>query len=69
MSAAAPGAPRRWQCDCRQPPVLLATVDATGALTLKVRDRYYRIERAGRIRATCPRCGREHILEPDRLPR
>ncbi len=53
----------RWECHCQQPPVLLATVDAAGTLNLKVRDRYYHIERAGRVRATCPRCGRVHILE------
>ena len=34
------------------------------ATNLKIRDRYYHIEGLqGRIRATCPRCGKEHIVE------
>ena len=33
-------------------------------VNLKIRDRYYHIEGLqGRIRATCPRCGKEHIVE------
>jgi hypothetical protein len=44
------------------PPVLLATVEGD-RVNLKIRDRYYHIEGVrGRVRATCPRCGREHIL-------
>ncbi|HEX5505030.1 MAG TPA: hypothetical protein VFW96_20610 [Thermomicrobiales bacterium] len=55
-------APRRWVCRCSDPPVLLATVEG-GRVNLKIRDRYYHIEGVqGRVRATCPRCGKEHIL-------
>ncbi len=44
------------------PPVLLATVEG-GRVNLKIRDRYYHIEGVrGRVRATCPRCGKEHVL-------
>jgi ribosomal protein S27AE len=55
--------PRRWLCHCSIPPILLATLEA-GNVNLKIRDRYYHIEGVhGRIRATCPRCGKEHIVE------
>lgn len=53
---------RRWECHCRLPPVLLATVDTTGTLNLKIRDRYYHIDGACVVRAVCPRCGRLHTL-------
>lgn len=54
--------PRRWVCPCSTPPVLLATVEGD-KVNLKVRDRYYHIEGVrGRLRAICPRCGREHLL-------
>lgn len=55
-------APRRWVCRCSAPPVLLATVEGD-MVNLKIRDRYYHIECArGRLRAICPRCGKEHLL-------
>jgi hypothetical protein len=55
--------PRRWLCHCSSPPVLLATFEE-GNVNLKIRDRYYHIEGLqGRIRATCPRCGKEHIVD------
>jgi hypothetical protein len=55
--------PRRWECGCQQPPVLLATYEAaTGTVHLKVRDRYYHIEGGKRLVATCPRCGRSQTL-------
>ncbi len=58
-----PHAPHRWICRCSVPPTLLATVE-DGNVNLKIRDRYYHIEGLhGRIRATCPRCGKEHIIE------
>ncbi len=54
--------PRRWVCPCSTPPTLLATVEG-GRVNLKIRDRYYHIEGVrGRLRATCPRCGKEHVL-------
>ncbi len=54
--------PQRWVCHCSTPPVLLATVEG-GRVNLKIRDRYYHIEGVrGRVRATCPRCGKEHVL-------
>ena len=58
-----PGAvARRWVCRCSDPPILLATVEGD-RVNLKVRDRYYHIEGVqGRVRATCPRCGQEHVL-------
>ena len=63
--------PRRWVCACGDPPVLLATLDGN-QINLKIRDRYYHIEGLhGRIRATCPRCGRQHTIEcgmPGRPP-
>lgn len=53
---------RRWVCPCSVPPILLATVEGD-RVNLKIRDRYYHIEGVqGRVRATCPRCGREHTL-------
>lgn len=56
------GVARRWCCHCSEPPVLLATVE-DGRVNLKVRDRYYHIEGIrGRVRATCPRCGKQHVL-------
>lgn len=56
------GVARRWSCHCSEPPVLLATVE-DGQVNLKVRDRYYHIEGLrGRVRATCPRCGKQHVL-------
>lgn len=70
-AASGPGqaaSPRRWVCRCSTPPVLLATVEE-GRVNLKIRDRYYHIEGLqGRVRAICPRCGAEHIVElhPDR---
>lgn len=54
--------PRRWVCPCSSPPVLLATVE-DGQVNLKIRDRYYHIEGVrGHVRATCPRCGKQHVL-------
>lgn len=54
---------RRWVCRCSSPPVLLATVEA-GQVNLKIRDRYYHIEGVrGHVRATCHRCGKQHVLE------
>ena len=54
--------PRRWLCHCSTPPVLLATLEG-GDVNLKIRDRYYHIEGLhGRIRATCPRCGKAHTI-------
>ena len=56
------GVARRWVCRCSTPPVLLATVEAR-KVNLKIRDRYYYIEGVqGQLRATCPRCGKEHLL-------
>ena len=56
------GVARRWVCRCSTPPVLLATVEDR-KVNLKIRDRYYYIEGVqGQVRATCPRCGKEHLL-------
>ena len=52
----------RWECRCRQPPVLLATYDARGRIHIKARDRYWHVQ--GVVQAICPRCGSEHALDP-----
>jgi hypothetical protein len=52
----------RWECRCRQPPVLLATYDAHGRIHIKARDRYWHVQ--GVVQAICPRCGSEHALDP-----
>ena len=61
-SADAPQLPLfRWECRCRQPPVLLATYDARGRIHIKVRDRYWHVQ--GIVQTICPRCGSEHALD------
>ena len=62
----------RWECRCRERPVLLATYDADGRINIKVGDRYWHVN--GQVRTICPRCGAEHILDlreigADRSPR
>ena len=52
----------RWECHCQQPPVLLGTYDGTGRVNIKVRDRYWHL--VGTVWTTCPRCGKEHTLDP-----
>jgi hypothetical protein len=52
---------RRWECDCQEPPVLLATYDESGAINIKARDRYWTVH--GTVQARCPLCGREHTLD------
>jgi hypothetical protein len=62
-SADAPQRPLfRWECRCRQPPVLLATYDARGRIHIKARDRYWHVQ--GIVQTICPRCGSEHALDP-----
>ncbi len=51
----------RWECRCRQPPVLLATYDARGRIHIKARDRYWHVQ--GIVQTICPRCGSEHALD------
>jgi hypothetical protein len=51
----------RWECRCQQPPVLLATYDASGRIHVKSRDRYWHI--LGSVQTVCPRCGSEHTLD------
>jgi len=61
------GTPRRWLCHCSTPPILLGTLEG-GNVNLKMRDRYYHIEAVqGRIRAICPKCGRQHAIEFGRV--
>ena len=56
------GAPvYRWECRCRDRPVLLATYDAQGRINIKVRDRYWHVD--GQVQTICPRCGAEHVLD------
>ncbi|CAN5580521.1 hypothetical protein BH23CHL5_BH23CHL5_21350 [soil metagenome] len=52
----------RWECACKEPPLLLATYDSAGRVNIKVRDRYWHVQ--GRVQTICPRCGQEHVLEP-----
>ena len=51
----------RWECRCRQPPVLLATYDVRGRIHIKARDRYWHVQ--GVVQTICPRCGSEHALD------
>lgn len=53
---------RRWVCECKEPPVLLATYDGVGTVSIKARDRYWTVE--GRVWARCPLCGTEHYFDP-----
>jgi hypothetical protein len=53
---------QRWTCPCQEPPVLLGTYDERGRVNIKVRDRYWHVQ--GRVHTICPRCGREHTLDP-----
>lgn len=57
----------RWECRCRQPPVLLATYDARGRIHIKARDRYWHVQ--GIVQTICPRCGSEHALDLRHEPR
>jgi hypothetical protein len=51
----------RWECRCRQTPVLLGTYDPRGCIHIKVRDRHWHI--LGTVQTRCPRCGAEHVLD------
>ncbi len=53
----------RWECRCRQPPVLLATYDTHGRIHIKARDRYWHVH--GTVQTVCPRCGAQHSLDFD----
>ncbi|HEU0115954.1 MAG TPA: hypothetical protein VFQ80_14810 [Thermomicrobiales bacterium] len=52
---------RRWECACGERPVLFATYDERGEIRIKFRDRFFFVY--GRVRAICPRCGAEHVLD------
>jgi len=52
---------RRWECACGDRPVLFATYDDRGEIRIKFRDRFFFVQ--GRVRAICPRCGAEHVLD------
>lgn len=58
---ARPSGLMRWECRCRQPPVLLATYDPRGRIHIKARDRYWHVQ--GTVQTVCPRCGAEHALD------
>lgn len=51
----------RWECLCREPPVLLGTYDLTGRVDLKDPSRYWQLN--GRVATNCPKCGRPHLLD------
>ncbi len=51
----------RWECRCQDPPVLLATYEPNGRINIKVRDRYWHV--FGSVRAICPKCGADHLLD------
>ena len=65
MGFAAPPS-ERWVCPCQDPPVLLATWDRSGRVNVKVRDRYWHFSGFGTVKATCPRCATEHVLDLER---
>jgi hypothetical protein len=52
---------QRWECHCATPPILLAMYEPGGNVEIKLRDRYYLA--SGRVHATCPRCGAQHVLD------
>lgn len=54
---------RRIECDCREPAVLLATMESDGLINIKSRDRYWHIR--GEVNTDCPRCGRSHVINSD----
>ena len=56
---------KRWVCPCQDPPVLLATWDRTGRVNVKVRDRYWHFTGFGQVKAVCPRCATENVLDLD----
>ncbi|CAA9585123.1 MAG: hypothetical protein AVDCRST_MAG59-5378 [uncultured Thermomicrobiales bacterium] len=58
--------PFRWECGCRETPVLLGTYEADGRINLKSRDRYWHVY--GRVETHCPRCGAERVLDLDLAP-
>jgi hypothetical protein len=62
------GAPviRRWECRCARQAHLLATVDMTGRVHVKFRDRYVRVT-GGRVEILCPLCGVLHMLDAGRV--
>jgi hypothetical protein len=43
--------------------VLLATWDRAGRVNVKVRDRYWHFTGFGTVKAVCPRCATEHVLD------
>lgn len=51
----------RWECTCREPPVVLGTYDLAGHVTLKDLDRYWQLN--GRVATNCPKCGKPHLLD------
>jgi hypothetical protein len=40
---------------------LLATYEPNGRINIKVRDRYWHV--VGSVRAICPKCGADHLLD------
>jgi len=56
-----PSRVQRWECRCQDPPVLLGTYDPNGLIHIKAGDRYWHVSN-GQVRAICPRCGTEHVL-------
>ena len=52
----------RWECNCQESPVLLATYDDRGRINIKIRDRYWTVQ-DGVVKTHCPRCGAEHTLD------
>ena len=61
------GAAHKWFCGCKEPPVLLGTLDRSGEIHLKSRDRYWHVR--GSVTALCPLCGCKHRLDPADLGR
>ena len=51
----------RWECLCREPPVVLGTYDLAGNVELKDLSRFWQIN--GRVATNCPKCGKPHLLD------
>lgn len=65
IDRAGPRRPRsslfRWECTCREPPVVLGTYDLTGRVNLEHFDRCWQLN--SRVATNCPKCGKPHMLD------
>ena len=62
VATPAPSPLHRWECPCDpRRPTLLAMYDDAGEIRIKFRDRFFFVH--GTVRAICPKCGAEHVLD------